>query len=490
MGSLSLGNLSQYRYKWFMPSLITKLFGSTVLSLTLSLWGAASASASTMDHPNIIWIMADDLGYGDLGSFGQKEIRTPHLDRLADEGMKLTDFYAGSTVCAPSRCVLMTGKHTGHAYIRGNREVKPMGQWPLPDATLTVAELLKSAGYSTGLIGKWGLGGPGSEGAPNKQGFDYFFGYLCQRHAHNFYPEYLFRNDQRVYLEGNIVENERLDGAGYATGRVHYSHDLFANDAINFVEENKSKPFFLYYSITIPHANNEGGRKGMEIPSYGIYEEKDWPEPQKGHAAMISLMDSDIGRLIETIKASGIAEKTLVIFTSDNGPHREGGNNPDFNNSNGPLKGIKRNLTEGGIRVPTIAWWPGKIKPGSSSNHIGYFGDLMATAAELSSQKTPEGLDSISFLPTLLSSGTQEAHDYLYWEFYSGSHRQAIRQGDWKAIRLNTGNVELYNLSNDLGEANNIAASHLGKVVRMVHLMDQAHNKSEFWTMKFAQKRK
>ena len=373
-----------------MPSLITKLFGSTVLSLTLSLWGAASASASTMDHPNIIWIMADDLGYGDLGSFGQKEIRTPHLDRLADEGMKLTDFYAGSTVCAPSRCVLMTGKHTGHAYIRGNREVKPMGQWPLPDATLTVAELLKSAGYSTGLIGKWGLGGPGSEGAPNKQGFDYFFGYLCQRHAHNFYPEYLFRNDQRVYLEGNIVENERLDGAGYATGRVHYSHDLFANDAINFVEENKSKPFFLYYSITIPHANNEGGRKGMEIPSYGIYEEKDWPEPQKGHAAMISLMDSDIGRLIETIKASGIAEKTLVIFTSDNGPHREGGNNPDFNNSNGPLKGIKRNLTEGGIRVPTIAWWPGKIKPGSSSNHIGYFGDLMATAAELSSQKTPE----------------------------------------------------------------------------------------------------
>lgn len=433
--------------------------------------------------PNIIWIMADDLGYGDLGSFGQKEIKTPELDKMAKTGMRLTQFYAGSTVCAPSRCVLMTGKHTGHAYIRGNKEVKPMGQWPLPDETLTVAELVKKSGYRTGLIGKWGLGGPGTIGHPNKQGFDYFYGYLCQRHAHNFYPEFLFKNDEKVFLEGNVVENERTDGAGFATGRVHYSHDLFAQEAIDFVDRNKNKPFFLYYSITIPHANNEAGRKGMEVPDLGEYANKDWPEPQKGHAAMISRMDSDIGKLLSKLKSEGIAEKTLVLFTSDNGPHREGGNNPDFNNSNGPLKGMKRHLYEGGIRVPTIAWWPGTIQPGSSSRHIAYFGDLMATAGQLAGQSIPKDLDSISFLPTLTKNGKQKRHPFLYWEFYAGSHRQAVRQGKWKAIRFQSGDVHLFDLNMDLGEEKNLASIYPNKVKKMVSIMDSQHTPSEFWTL-------
>lgn len=454
-----------------------------LLAGCLAVCGMWESRAEAIEKPNIIWVMADDLGYGDLGCFGQKKIKTPRIDQMASEGMKLTDFYAGSTVCAPSRCVLMTGKHTGHAYIRGNREIRPMGQWPLPDSTVTVAEVMKDAGYATGLIGKWGLGGPGSVGIPNKQGFDYFFGYLCQRHAHNFYPEFLFRNEEKVFLEGNVVNNERLDGAGYATGRVHYSHDLFANDALKFVEKNHKDPFFLFYSITIPHANNEGGRKGMEVPDHGIYADKDWPEPQKGHAAMITRMDGDVGRLLDKIKQLGIDKKTLVIFTSDNGPHREGGNDPDFNDSNGPLKGIKRNLTEGGIRVPTIAWWPGTIKSGTKSNHVGYFGDLMATVADISKQKIPENLDSISFLPALTGKGKQMKHPFLYWEFYSGAQCQAIRQGKWKAIRYNTGKVELYDLHNDIGEMNDLADKRKKRVEKMVTLMDASHKPSEFWKM-------
>ena len=443
-------------------------------------------SAHSAEKPNIIWIMADDLGYGDLGSFGQKEISTPNLDRMASEGMRLTDFYAGATVCAPSRCVLMTGLHTGHAYIRGNREIKPMGQWPIPEDTVTVAEVLKSAGYSTGLIGKWGLGGPNTVGVPNNQGFDYFFGYLCQRHAHNFYPEFLFRNDQRVFLEGNVVDNERLDGAGYATGRVHFSHDIFANEALNFVEQNQDHPFFLYYALTIPHANNEGGRRGMEVPDYGDYADRDWPEPQKGHAAMISRMDADIGRLLQKLRTLDLAENTLVIFTSDNGPHREGGNNPDFNDSNGPLRGIKRDLYEGGIRVPTIAWWPGTIEGGTSSSHMGYFGDLMATACQVAGAPVPNGLDSISFLPTLTSKGEQAQHRFLYWEFYASNHRQAVRMGPWKAIRDRRGKVELFNLTKDLGEQNDLADEYPGRVEQMTRLMDESHVPSEFWTMDIA----
>jgi len=290
--------------------------------------------------PNIIFILADDLGYGDLGCYGQTVIQTPALDRMAREGIRFTQCYAGSTVCAPSRCCLMTGLHTGHAHVRGNALV------PLRPEDRTVAEVLKDAGYATALIGKWGLGEPESTGVPNRKGFDYFFGYLNQGRAHNYYPEFLWRNEEEFPLQGNVEVQPRV-----SSERVQYSHDLFVSEALQYVEEHQSEPFFLYLALTIPHANNEGGRAtgdGMEVPDYGAYKDKDWPNPQKGHAAMISRMDRDVGRLLDTLKALGIDEDTVVFFTSDNGPHKEGGADPEFFKSSGPLRGIKRDLYEGG----------------------------------------------------------------------------------------------------------------------------------------------
>ncbi len=455
----------------------SRLLFALVAIAMLALLPAGAAA-----KPNIVYIMVDDLGYGDLGCYGQKRIQTPNIDHMAKEGMRFTQFYAGSTVCAPSRCVLMTGLHTGHALIRGNKEVKPMGQWPLPAETVTVAEVLKDAGYATGLVGKWGLGAPGTEGVPNKQGFDFFYGYLCQRHAHNYYPEFLFRNDQREKLPGNVVNNGREDGAGVAKDKVTYSHDLCAKEALAFIDRNKDKPFFLYLSLTIPHANNEGRKEGMEVPDYGQYKDLDWPEAQKGHAAMISRMDKDIGRLLSRLKKHGIDQNTLVIFTSDNGPHREGGNDPMFNDSNGPLRGIKRDLYEGGIRIPFIARWPGKVKGGTESGHIGYFGDFMGTAAELAGVAPPKGLDSISIVPTLLGKGGQKEHAYLYWEFIGGGqHYQAVRQKDWKGIQHYDGGFELYNLANDLGEEDNLAAKKPDMVARLRAMIDEAHTPSELF---------
>ncbi len=428
--------------------------------------------------PNVIFVMADDLGYGDLGCYGQKVIQTPNLDKMAAEGMRFTDMYAGSTVCAPSRCCLMTGKHTGHAYVRGNKEVKPMGQWPLPADTVTVASLMKDAGYKTALIGKWGLGGPGSEGIPNKQGFDYFFGYLCQRHAHNYYPEFLFRNTGRVPLD-NTVENRRGDGAGVASVKKEYSHDLLAADALRWIEENKDEPFFLYLAVTIPHANNEAGNRGMEVPDYGIYADKDWPQPHKGHAAMITRLDKDMGRLLDKLEELGIDDNTLVIFTSDNGPHSEGGANPKFFDSNGPLRGYKRDLYEGGIRVPMIARWPGKVEAGSESDYIGAFWDVMPTLSRLAGAKAPDDIDGISFLPTLLGRDRQRKHKYLYWEFFN---RQAIRMGKWKAVRLKPdADLELYDLSEDIGETNNVAAEHPRVVKRIEEHFADARTESKWW---------
>lgn len=451
----------------------------TAFSIALAPFGGLANSSK----PNIIYIMTDDLGYGDLGCYGQQRIKTPQIDQLAEEGMRFSQFYAGSTVCAPSRCVLMTGYHTGHALVRGNREIKPMGQWPLPDDTVTVAEVLKKAGYKTGLVGKWGLGGPDSSGHPNRQGFDYFFGYLCQRHAHNYYPEFLFRNETKVALNGNKVDNDRLDGAGYATDRATYSHDLCANEAMEFVKRNRDHPFFLYLSLTIPHANNEGGKRGMEIPDYGIYADTDWPEPQKGHAAMISRLDTDIGKLMALLKDLKIDDQTVVFFTSDNGPHREGGNDPNFNDSNGPLRGIKRDLYEGGIRVPMIVRWPGKITPKSVSNHIGYFGDFITTAADLAGITAPKGLDSISFMDTLMgSSKAQKQHSYLYWEFYGGGgHFQAIRLGPWKGVKHRNGSFELFRLDQDLGEQNDLAATHQSVVTQLSIEMERSHQDNPMW---------
>jgi len=338
-----------------------------------------------------------------------------------------------------------------------------MGQLPLPESTVTVAKSLKNAGYSTALIGKWGLGGPGSVGIPNKQGFDYFYGYLCQRHAHNYYPEFLFRNDERVPLSGNRVDNSRGDGAGVAIERTQYTHDLIADEALQFVKTNAKNPFFLYLALTIPHANNEAGGEGMEVPDYGAYADKEWPDAQKGHAAMISRMDRDGGRLLVQLEELGILNNTLVIFTSDNGPHREGGADPEFFNSNGQLRGIKRDLYEGGIRVPMIAHWPDEIEPGTVSQHISAFWDFMPTACEIAGVDVPQDIDGISFLPTLTGNSKEQAeHENLYWEFHEAKYtKQAVRYKNWKLVKLDpSGPAELYNLDTDIEEKHDVSQDH------------------------------
>jgi len=440
----------------------------------------------TTNRPNIIFILADDLGYGDLGCYGQKVIQTPNIDKIAAEGMRFTDHYAGSTVCAPSRCCLMTGFHTGHALIRGNANV------PLRPSDVTVAELLKGAGYATGIIGKWGLGEADSTGIPNRQGFDYWFGYLNQRHAHNYWPEYLWRNEQKVELANqvdHVIGGQDRTPGGVATKRVEYSHDLFAAEAMGFVEQNKDTPFLLYLPFTIPHANNEAGQKGMEVPSYEPYANKDWPDPQKGHAAMITRMDGDIGRLMAKLKELGLDGNTLVMFSSDNGPHKEGGADPEFFNSSGPLRGYKRALYEGGIRVPLIARWPGRIKAGTVSGHVSAFWDFLPTCCELAGVEAPEGIDGISMLPTLLGQDRQQVrHEVLYWEFHEQGKRQAVRMGDWKGVRQNVakepdGPIELYNLKDDIGETKNVAARNPGIVEKIESYMKAAHVPSEHWPM-------
>jgi len=461
-----------------------KAVGLGTMSVTLPGCGNAFgrlAGKSSVNRPNIIFILADDLGYGDLGCYGQERIKTPSLDRMAEEGMRFTQHYAGSTVCAPSRCVLMTGLHTGHCLVRGNARV------PLRPSDVTVAKLMKRAGYATGIIGKWGLGEAGSTGIPNKQGFDYWFGYLNQRHAHNYYPKYLWRNEEKVQLK-NEVKSANPPG-GVATKRVEYSHDLFAKEALAFVERKKDRPFFLYLAFTIPHANNEARQKGMEVPSLEPYTDRDWPEPQKGHAAMITRMDGDIGKLFAKLKELGIDEHTLVMFSSDNGPHREGGNNPDFNDSNGPLRGIKRDLYEGGIRVPTLARWPGRIKPGSVTDHISGFWDFLPTCAELAGFRTPKAIDGLSMVPTLLGKrGRQKKHKFIYWEFHEQGKKQAVRMGDWKGVRLNVarkpnGPIELYNMKTDIGEKHNIADQYPEIVAKIAKYMKTAHTPSKNWPL-------
>ncbi len=446
--------------------------------------------------PNIIFIMADDLGYGDLGCYGQEKISTPVLDQMAKDGMRFRNFYAGCTVCAPARCVLMTGKHMGHAYVRGNGGADVQTLRP---EDFTVAELLKTKNYSTGLCGKWGLGettksDPDNAGVPNKQGFDHFFGYQNQRHAHNYYPAYLWRNETRVPLRNKVVplgkqEPDSYFEAGYSSERLDYSHDLVQEEAESFIRKNKDTPFFLYLSLTIPHANNEGtlGTKdGQEVPDYGQYKDQPWINQDKGQAAMITRMDQGIGRINDLLAELKIANDTIVMFTSDNGHHDEGGHNTETFDPNGPLRGKKRDLYEGGIRVPLIVTWPGKIKPGSITNHISYHGDLMATAAELSGAVVPDDLDSISFVPTLMGNGKQLKHDYLYWEFYEQGSKQAVRQGKWKAVRMPmmTGKTELYDLENDLGEATDLAGSHPEIVKKMEQYMEQAHTPNPNWKIR------
>jgi arylsulfatase A-like enzyme len=447
-----------------------------VLVMILSAVGLVSAGEAKPSRPNIVFILADDLGYGDLGCYGQKRILTPNLDRMAAEGMRFTQFYAGSTVCAPSRCCLMTGLHTGHATIRGNAEV------PLRPQDITVAKVLKDAGYTTSLVGKWGLGEAGTTGVPNRQGFDTFYGYLNQVHAHNYYPDYLWKNQEKVTIEGNVVQG------GVASKRAQYSPDLFTKEALAFVEQNREKPFFLYLAYTTPHANNERGAKegnGMEVPSDAPYSDKSWPQVEKNYAAMVTRLDADVGRLLKRLKELGLDENTIVFFSSDNGPHKEGGADPKFFESAGPLRGLKRDLTEGGIREPTIVRWPGKVKAGVVTDQVGAFWDFLPTAAELAGAKAPAGLDGVSLTPTLLGTGKQAQHDFLYWEFHERGPQQAVRMGDWKALRLKAGGpLQLYDLKTDAGEAHDVAADHPNVTAKIEAYLKGARTESATWPIK------
>lgn len=464
---------------------------ASLLLFVAAAFGQAPKSASSADKPNIIFILADDLGYGELGSYGQKLIQTPHLDRLAAEGMRFTQFYAGSTVCAPSRSVLMTGLHMGHTRVRGNAGGRNMIAQTLRTGDVTVARVLQQAGYATGLVGKWGLGEVDSEGEPRQHGFDYYFGFLNQTHAHNHFPAFLWRNGEKVMLPNEVKEVGPTPGAGYATKRVVYADDLCAEDSRAFVRRHQDKPFFLFVSLVTPHANNERSRElgeGNEVPDQGIYADRPWNDAAKNHAAMVTRLDRDVGALMAQLKELKLDERTLVMFSSDNGPHKEGGPSydPSFFSVSGPVTGLKRALTDGGIRVPFIARWPGKIKAGAVSDHVGYFGDMMATWSELAGGKPPAKTDSISFVPTLLGRGAQPKHAYLYWEFYEQGVSQAVLlEGRWKAIRLKTltAPVQLFDVANDIAEKTDVAAKNPALVARAVDLFKTARFDNEHWKL-------
>jgi len=430
----------------------------------------------TAEKPNFIFILADDLGYGDIGCYGQENILTPNIDRMAKEGMMFTDGYAGSTVCAPSRGCLMTGYHTGHARIRGNGDV------PLSPEDITVAEVLKSQGYVTGLVGKWGLGEAETSGIPGLQGFDEFYGYLNQVHAHNYYPDFLWRGTEKVKIEGNTMS----ETPGVCGTCTQYSHDLFTNEAVDFIKRYKDRKFFLYLAFTIPHANNELGNakgNGMEVPTDEPYSDRPWPQPQKNHAAMITRLDDSVGKILDLLKELGLDEKTVIIFSSDNGPHKEGGADPEFFKSSGPFQGYKRALYEGGIRVPFIARWKNKISAGSKCDTPCAFWDVLPTLAELAGTKAPTGIDGISFVPLLFSGDTSSFKGRpLYWEFYEGGFKQALRVDNWKLINTpGTPTPELYDLSNDKGEKNNLASTSPDKCNELLELIKKMRVPSPDW---------
>lgn len=450
--------------------------------------------------PNIIYMLADDLGYGELGAYGQTRIHTPTLDRLAAQGMRFTQHYAGSPVCAPSRGTLLTGLHTGHGQIRDNFEVggypdpNEMGQMPLVSATYTIGRLLQDAGYYTGAIGKWGLGGRDSYGQPHFQGFDYFFGYLDQQLAHNYYPTHLWRNGERVPLDNPYFSpHQRFSGgdpddpASYDAYKGNeYSLDVMADDALRFLEEHQEQPFFLYLPFTIPHlalqvpdsalAEYEGAF--AEEPYLGDRSYLPHIRPLSAYAAMITRMDAHIGRILAKLDELGLAENTLVMFSSDNGTTYTGGVDAEYFQSTGGLRGLKGSVYEGGIRVPLIARWPDQIAPGSVSDHVSAFWDMMPTFADLVGVSAPTGLDGVSFLPTLLGEGSQQQHDALYWEYHElWGGAQAVRLGNWKAVRLGghedaDAPIALYDLTEDPGETRDVSADHPEVVQRVAAVME------------------
>lgn len=453
---------------------------------------AAGAAEGPPPRPNIILIVADDLGYAELGCYGQEYIRTPHLDRMAAEGMRFLQFYCGSPVCAPSRCVLLTGKHAGHAAVRDNRPAAGRvhdpeqdlfpGQTPLPEEEVTLAEVLRTAGYATAAIGKWGLGYEGSSGDPLRQGFDLFYGYLCQAHAHNHYPRFLWRNGRREPLPGNHHG---------ATGET-YAQDCFTAEAEAFIRAHRQQPFFLYLPVIIPHLSIQVPQQSLEEYA-GRLPEEDYehtaylrhPSPRAGYAAMVSHLDRAVGRLLDLLAELHLEHKTLVLFTSDNGPTfgRVGGADSDFFQSSGPFSGRKGSLYEGGIRVPLLVRWKGQVAAGVTCELPAAFYDLFPTLAELAGASTPEQLDGISLVPTLLGRAGQVRHEYLYWEFPSQGGQQAVCWGRYKALRRNMSRpdppdplrIQIFDLHTDPGETRDLADQHPELVFQANRIMHQAH---------------
>ncbi len=470
-------------------------FNSNILLLAAIIIGGCGVKTEKdspeVKRPNIIYILADDLGYGDLGCYGQVKFSTPNLDRLAGEGIRFTHHYSGSTVCAPSRSALMTGLHTGHTPIRGNEEVIPEGQLPLPDSSVTIAEMLQGAGYVTGAFGKWGLGFPGSVGDPLNQGFDHFFGYNCQRYAHRYYPAYLWQDQEKYLLYGN----------GWNSANT-YAPDVIQQKTLEFIRENSDTTFFAFVPCVIPHAEllvpgdeilRQHLGKFPEVPYVGgpgadygngmviaMYCSQE--NPHATFAAMVQRLDLYVGEIVATLEEEGITERTIIMFSSDNGPHSEGGADPGFFMSSGGLRGTKRDLYEGGVRVPMIVSWPGTIEKGLVSDHISAFWDVLPTLADLAGIGVPE-TDGISFLPSLLQTAQPE-HDFLYWEFHEQGGKQAMLKNGWKAVKLGVGEnprapLELYNLASDPTEAENLAAANPGKVEEFSRLMNEARVPSE-----------
>lgn len=432
----------------------------------------AILSGQTRRPPNIVFILADDMGYGDLGCYGQTRIATPNIDRLAGEGIRFTQAYAGATVCAPSRCCLMTGKHTGHSTVRGNKKPE-VGIRP---DELTIPAALKQRGYSTALYGKWGLGGPGTGSLPTRRGFDDFYGYLDQQHAHTAFPEHIWNKENEVMLTANWFYQ-----------RQQFAPDLFAEKTYEFLDQPRQNPFFLYFPTIIPHANNELGRlkpNGMESPDLGQYASKDWPEQEKTFAAAITRLDGYVGKILDLLDKHNQAENTLVVFSSDNGPHAEGNHKSGFFESSGPLRGIKRDLHDGGIRVPMITRWKGTIKSGQTSDATFAFWDFLPSFAALAGASAPKGIDGINVVPTI-TEGKQVEHDHFYWEFHEGGFAQAVRKGNWKLVKQRPSFVsELYDISKDVGEKNNIASQHPQVVAELEKLFKTSRTDSAEFPVK------
>ncbi len=474
--------MSYLRTGILLLSLSSKVFSCNELK------AASPVDGIEKKKPNVIFILADDLGYGDLSCYGQTKFKTTNIDRLAECGIKFTNHYSGCTVCAPSRSALMTGLHTGHTYIRGNKDMMPEGEEPLPGDEFTVAKMFKNAGYITGAFGKWGLGGPGSQGVPENQGFDEFFGFNSQVLAHNYYPEYLWHNSDKVYLDGN------RNG-----GQLQYAFDEYHKMAIQFIEKHKNEPFFLFCPYTIPHAEllvpddsllHKYDGSFPEVPYTGVdsgplYRKGSYgsqARPRATFAAMISRLDRSVGDIMLKLKELGIDKNTLVIFTSDNGPHLEGGATPVFFKSAGPLRGYKRSLYEGGIRVPFIANWPGIIPAGKISTLPSAFWDFLPTASEIAGVSLKFPSDGISLLPEFTGIGVQKEHKFLYWEFHEGGTKQAVRMGKWKGVRFGTDEpLELYDLSSDIHEDHNIASLHPEIVLQIEILLKNVRSDSEIW---------